>query len=529
MNPIYDKLTAFDFAIVAVYLVTLLAIGYRSSVRQKKRSETLFLASHSLNWYNIGFNMWGTNVGPSSLLAFASIGFSAGIVGGNFEWYAFVFLLLLAMVFAPRYIASKVSTMPEFMGKRYGKSTQDILAGYALIKILISWLSLGLFSGGILVRQILGIPMWQSTLVLVAFSGFFTYMGGLKAIAKVNVFQMILLIIVSLLLTCIGLQRLGGFTALAAKTPGHFWNLIHPATDPGYPWHALLLGYPVSAVAFFCTDQSMVQSVLGAKSLKQGQLGVAFIGWLKVLALPLFILPGILCYGLFPNLADDKLAYMTMVTNLFPTGLNGLVICVLIAVLVATIGSSLNALSTVFTKDIYVNNIHPQASVKQQISVGRYTVIAGCVLAVLMAIAFDNIRGKTLFDIFQSILGYLAPPLAVTFLLSVFWRRTTKTAVNVILSFGSAFSLIVGMLNLWILPPDGKTGENTWWPHYFLISFYIFAILFAAAIVISLLDKKKVTAAIETAPLPKTDKQVKLLFILLGLVILSLYIIFNGH
>ena len=360
----------------------------------------------------------------------------AGIVGGNFEWYAFVFLLLLAMVFAPRYIASKVTTMPEFMGKRYGKSTQDILAGYALIKILISWLSLGLFSGGILVRQILGIPMWQSTIVLVAFSGLFTYMGGLKAIAKVNVFQMILLIIVSLALTYIGLQKIGGFTALAEKTPGHFWNLIHPASDPGYPWHALLLGYPVSAVAFFCTDQSMVQSVLGAKNLKQGQLGVNFIGWLKVLALPLFILPGILCFALFPDLPDDKLAYMTMVTNLFPSGLNGLVICVLIAVLVATIGSSLNALSTVFTKDIYVNNMNREASVKQQINVGRYTVIAGCVLAVLMAIAFDNITGKTLFDVFQSILGYLAPPLAVTFLLSVFWKRTNKQELYLLICFG---------------------------------------------------------------------------------------------
>lgn len=529
MNKIYDKLTQLDFAIVAIYLIALLVIGYVASFRNKKKDETLFLASNSLNWYNIGFNMWGTNVGPSSLLAFASIGFSAGIVGGNFEWYAFVFLLLLAMVFAPRYIASKVTTMPEFMGKRYGKSTQDILAGYALIKILISWLSLGLFSGGILVRQILGIPMWQSTIVLVAFSGLFTYMGGLKAIAKVNVFQMILLIIVSLALSFIGLQKIGGITALIDKTPGHFWNLIHPASDPGYPWHALLLGYPVSAVAFFCTDQSMVQSVLGAKNLKQGQLGVNFIGWLKVLALPMFILPGILCFALYPDLTDDKLAYMTMVTNLFPSGLNGLVICVLIAVLVATIGSSLNALSTVFTKDIYVNNINPQATVKQQINVGRYTVIAGCVLAVLMAIAFDNIKGKTLFDIFQSILGYLAPPLAVTFLLSVFWKRTTKLAVNLILSVGSAFSLFVGMLNLWIIPPDAATGTNTWWPHYFLISFYIFAILFAAAIIISLLDKNKVTAAIETAPIPKTSKQVKILFALLGLVILTLYIIFNGH
>ena len=529
MNSIYDKLTQLDFVIVAVYLLVLLGIGYRASFRERKKGETLFLASHSLNWYNIGFNMWGTNVGPSSLLAFASIGFSAGIVGGNFEWYAFVFLLLLAMVFAPRYIASKVSTMPEFMGKRYGKSTQDILAGYALIKILISWLSLGLFSGGILVRQILGIPMWQSTIVLVAFSGLFTYMGGLKAIAKVNVFQMILLIVVSLVLTFLGLQKIGWFTALADKTPGHFWNLVKPATDPAYPWHALLLGYPVSAVAFFCTDQSMVQSVLGARNLKQGQLGVNFIGWLKVLALPMFILPGILCFVLFPELPDDKLAYMTMVTNLFPAGLNGLVICVLIAVLVATIGSSLNALSTVFTKDIYVNNMNPTATVKQQIKVGRYTVIAGCLLAVLMAIAFDHIRGKTLFDVFQSILGYLAPPLAVTFLLSVFWKRTTKRAVNLILSAGSALSLFTGMLNLWILPPDPATGVNTWWPHYFLISFYLFVFLLVAAVLISFLDKNKITAVTDAAPLPQTDRQVKMLFALLGLVILALYIIFNGH
>lgn len=529
MNKIYDKLTGLDFAIVAFYLVALLVIGYVASFRNKKKDETLFLAQNSLNWYNIGFNMWGTNVGPSSLLAFASIGYTAGIVGGNFEWYAFVFLLLLAMVFAPRYIASKVSTMPEFMGKRYGKSTQDILAGYALIKILISWLSLGLFSGGILVRQILDIPMWQSTIVLVAFAGLFTFMGGLKAIARVNVFQMLLLIGVSLTLTFLGLKEIGGISALIEKTPKHFWNLTRPASDASYPWHALLLGYPVSAVAFFCTDQSMVQSVLGAKNLKQGQLGVNFIGWLKVLALPMFILPGIICFVLYPNIGDDKLAYMTMVTNLFPSGMNGLVICVLIAVLVATIGSSLNALSTVFTKDIYVNSINKNASVKQQVYVGRLVVIAGCVLAVLMAIALDNIKGKTLFDIFQSILGYLAPPLAVTFLLSVFWKGTTKLAVNLILSAGSAVSLFVGMLNLWILPPNSETGANLWWPHYFLVSFYLFAFLFVSAVVISLLDKNKVKATIEEGELPKTDKQVKILFALLGLVILALYLIFNFH
>lgn len=525
MNPIYDKLTQLDFIIVGVYLLILLLIGYLASFRHKKRNETLFLASHSLNWYNIGFNMWGTNVGPSSLLAFASIGYATGIVAGNFEWYAFVFLLLLATVFAPRYLAGKVSTMPEYMGKRYGDSTRNILAWYALIKILVSWLSLGLFSGGVLVRQILGIPMWQSVIVLVLFAGVFTFAGGLKAIAKVNVFQMILLIAVSLTLTYLGLQKVGGLSALYHKAPSHYWNLIKPAGDKSYPWQAVLLGYPVAAVAFFCTDQAMVQSVLGAKNLEQGQLGVNFIGWLKVLALPLFILPGILCFELFPNLEKSDLAYMTMVANLFPPGMNGLVICVLIAVLVGTIGSSLNALSTVFTTDVYVKNINPSATTQQQIKVGRITIAVGCVFAVLMAVAIDNIRGQNLFNIFQAVLGFLAPSLSVVFLLSVFWKQTTRKAVNAVLSFGSAFSLFVGILYLWVLPAD----KYPLWPHFLLLSFYIFAVLLMAAVIISLLDRNPQTSNVETAALPITSKRVKWLFAALGLVILSLYIIFNGH
>src|SRR5215470_1403091 len=226
MNSILSKLHTLDYLIVAVYLLVLLYIGYRASFgRKRKENETLFLAGKSLNWYNIGFNMWGTNVGPSMLLAFASIGYATGIVAGNFEWYAFVFLFLLAMVFAPRYLASKVTTMPEFMGQRYGDGTRNILAYYALIKILISWLSLGLFAGGFLVRQIVGIPMWQSVIVLVLFAGLFAFSGGLKAIAKVNVFQMILLIVVSLLLTIMGVQKVGGIEALFHKAPPDYWNL----------------------------------------------------------------------------------------------------------------------------------------------------------------------------------------------------------------------------------------------------------------------------------------------------------------
>jgi SSS family solute:Na+ symporter len=529
MGNIVERLTTLDYAIVAAYLIILMVIGYRASFSKKKNDgESLFLANKSLGWASIGFNMWGTNVGPSMLLAFASVGYSTGIVAVNFDWYAFVFLLLLAVVFAPRYLAAKVSTMPEFMGNRYGDSTQNILAWYALIKILISWLSLGLFAGGFLVRQILGIPMWESVIVLVAFAGLFAFAGGLKAIAKVNIFQMLLLIGVSLTLMVMGINKAGGLSAVYHKVPSHYWNLVRPASDADYPWYAILLGYPVAAVAFFCTDQSMVQSVLGAKNIEQGQLGVNFIGWLKILSLPLFILTGILCYILFPGLKDPNLAYMTMVTNLFPPGMNGLVIVVLIAVLVGTIGSSLNALSTVFTMDIYAKKINTNATNKDIVRMGRITVIAGCAFAVIMALAIDSIKGLNLFDVFQSVLGFIAPPLSVVFLLTVFWGRTSRLAVNLILSAGSAFSLGVGVLYLWVLP---KT-EYHFWPHYLFLSFLIFAALFIAAIIISLLDKNPTTYKPETADLQNEAKptgRVKIAWTLLVIVMVALYIIFSGH
>jgi SSS family solute:Na+ symporter len=312
---------------------------------------------------------------------------------------------------------------------------------------------------------------------------------------------------------------------LINKVPADYWHLIRPSTDPNYPWHALLLGYPVAAIAFFCTDQAMVQSVLGAKNLEQGQLGVGFIGWLKVLALPLFILPGILCFILFPGLPDPNLAYMTMVSNLFPPGMVGLVIVVLISVMVATIGSSLNALSTVFTNDIYLKKINPTAPTSKIVGVGRITVLAGCLFAVLMAIAIDNIKGLNLFDVFQSVLGFLAPSLSVVFLLTVFWKKTTRMAVNFTLSFGSLFSLSVGAMYLWIFTPD----KYDFWPHYLLLSFYIFSILMVVAVLITLLSGNKGLQQTQQSmtEIPETTAKVKWSFILLGIVILSLYLIFN--
>ncbi|MEQ8473512.1 MAG: sodium:solute symporter [Marinoscillum sp.] len=528
MKNINEYLQTIDFVIVGLYLVVLIAIGYWVSFVKKKKhaDQNLFLAGRSLKWYSIGLTMWGTNVGPSMLIASASIGYTTGIVAGNFGWYAFPFIFLLAVVFAPRYLKSKVQTLPEFMGKRFGQSTRNILAWYTSITILISWLSLTLYAGGILVGQILDFPLWMSVIVLILIAGFFTIAGGLEAIAYTNVFQMILLIVVSLALTVVGVMKAGGPIAIYEATPASYWNLLLPMDDPNYPWLAIALGYPVMGVWFWCTDQSMVQSVLGAKSLKQGQMGANFTGWLKIFDVALFIIPGIICFILFPDLDDPDEAYMTMVTQLFPAGMTGLVMAVLIAALVSTIDSALNSLSTVFTMDIYVKRFKPDASQKQIVTIGRVVTVLGAAIAIVMTLAIDSIKGLNLFDVFQAILGFIAPPLSVVFLTGVFWEKMTTRAANITLLGGTIISIGMGILYLWVFP----STKYDFWPHFLLLSFYIFAFLLVMGMVIASFDKAgQLEENDYNVPVARPERSVWIAWIALIVVMVGLYLFFNGH
>ena len=522
MNHQAISLGPLDWIIIASYFLILLAIGLWASTKRRKDSS-LFLAERSLRWHHIGFSMWGTNVGPSMLIASASAGFTTGIVSGNYAWYAFVFIALLAFVFAPRYLGTGVSTLPEFMGLRFGQQTRNILAWYTIITILISWLALTLFAGGILIRQVFGIPMWLSALILLAISAFFSMAGGLKAVAYTNVYQMILLIVVSATLTSAGLIKLGGIGALAEAVPSDYWVLFRPNSDPDFPWLPIILGYPIMGVWFWCTDQSMVQPVLAARNLNEGQKGANFTGWLKILDVPLYIVPGILCLALYPSLKNPDEAYMTMVTNLFPVGMVGLVMAVLTAALVSTIGSALNALSTVFTMDIYVKRYHPQATQPQIIRTGRTVTVIGAVIAVIICVAIDSIQGLNLFNVFQSVLSFIAPPMAAVFLFGVFWKRTTKRAANMALTLGTLFSIGVGVLYLWVLP----AACYDFWPHFMMLSFLIFVCITVAMVVVSLCDRSPQPAVDIKCVDARPTATVRLGWILLAMVMVGLYIFFN--
>ncbi len=533
---ISNTLSTLDWGILIVYFVILIAIGLWASSKSKQGSSK-FLAGNTLRWHHIGFSMWGTNVGPSMLIASASAGFTTGIVSGNFAWYAFIFIALLAFVFAPRYLGSKVSTLPEFMGLRFGQSTRNMLAWYTIVTVLISWLALTLFAGGIIIRQVFGIPMWMSALLLLAISAFFTILGGLKAVAYTNVYQMILLIVVSALLTIVGIYRLGGdsfsggIAVLADPNvvPSDYWNLFQPNSDADFPWLPILLGYPISGLWFWCTDQSMVQPVLAAKSLNEGQKGANFTGWLKILDVAIYIIPGIVCFALVRtgffgdmNINPDD-AYLTLVKSLFPVGMIGLVLAVLTAALISTIGSALNALSTVFTMDIYVKRINPNATEKEITKTGQAVTIVGALISVLITIAVDSIQGMNLFNVFQSVLSFIAPPMAAVFVMGVFWKRCSSAAANMTLTLGTIFSIGIGVLYLWVIP--GATQAI----HFMMLSFYIFVVLIAAMVIVSLVKKDAELAPEIAKVCEKPKRGVIIAWAALAVVMVALYIFFNGH
>jgi SSS family solute:Na+ symporter len=200
----------------------------------------------------------------------------------------------------------------------------------------------------------------------------------------------------------------------------------------------------------------------------------------------------------------------------------GLVFAVLTACLVSTIGSALNALSTVFTMDIYVKRFNPNASQRRINYIGRIVTVIGALIAIVLTVAIDSIKGLNLFNVFQSVLGFIAPPMAAVFLLGIFWKRATTRAANFALTVGTAFCLIVGVLYLW--PPEWLQLP---WPHFMLLSFELFVVLVVAMVIISLTDGDKTQYAI---PAPVREGWSKLavgLWIALAVVMISLYVYFN--
>lgn len=478
---IYGHLKVLDFVVIAAYVVLLIALGIHVSIRRRHEDDQ-FLANRSFGWFSVGLSIFATNITPAIMIAAASAAYATGMVTANFEWLAWPFLMLLAMLFAPHYLNTRITTMPQFVRRRFGPRAAEFLSWYALLSTIVVWLGGTLYAGSVLLSQIMNWPIWASAGALIGIATFLTISGGLAVVIVTDSFQSILIIAGAALLTILGLSEVGGLDRLLESLPPERWTLFRPASDPEYPWHAMLLGYPVLGIWFWCTDQTIVQRVLAARDLKQGQLGALFTGFLKITTPFLFILPGIVCFVLHPGLDDPDQAFMTMVANYLPEGMVGLIVAVLIAALISTLNAGLNSFRTIFTFDIYVRKLYPEASPHHLKNVGRITTLGIAVVSMGIAL-FLQTTDKNLFDLGQGMIASFAPPMAAVFLVGVLWPRATATAAFYTLIVGSVCSL-----SIWFMDFNNYPGKD-FWPHYMFRAFLLFVGISFFMLVLSLLTR----------------------------------------
>lgn len=509
-----------DYLVLGLYALILLYVGFRFNKKEKNQQD-IFLGGRTLKWWQIGFSIFGANAGPMMLIGFASIGFTHGIVASNFELLAWVFLMLLAMVFLPYYLKTKITTIPQFLLIRFGKRSYNFLIVYSLISILVVWLGSALYAGGLLISGIFGISLFTAIAVIAVIATSFTAIGGLKAVVRTGVFQSVIIIISSVILTFLGFQKIGSVDALVSQTPESYWKLFLPASNAAYSWVGILLGYPVVAIYYWCADQTIVQKVLAARDLKEGQYGAIFIGTLKVIMPIIFILPGIMCYVLFRDTAPDN-AYITMIKELMPHGLLGLSIAALIASLVDTVSSSLNSFCTVFTLDVVQQ--FKVLNREQQVRMGKWVTVVAAIVGVGIALLFSY-SGKGFFDLTQGLVSILSPPLAVVFLWGIFWKRINGKAAEIVLYGGGIICLVLGACHVLNYPYEG------YWPHFLMLSFYIFVALSVVIVAVTLLTKSEVKTEVPTL-LDVKDKMgssssIWWTWAALATVMIAIYIYFN--
>lgn len=517
-------LNTFDLVVIGVYLIVLLFIGFWSG-RKKKSSEDLFLSGRNLTWPKIGFSLFSTNVSPMMLIGFAGLAYSQGMVGANFEWMAWIYMMILAMLFIPHYQKNKISTMPGFLDLRYGKKSHTFLSWYSLISIMFIWLGCTLYAGGVIIAQALGIPLYIAVICIAVVAVSYTAVGGLSAVVRTDLFQSLLIIFGSTVLTVLAYFKIGTLDKVYNGVPESFWNLFKSADDPNYPWQAIVFGYAVVAIFFFCIDQTIVQKVLAAKSREEGQKGVLFTAFLKILMPVIFILPGIMAAIIYPGLENTDEAYLTIVTGVLPVGMIGIMVAVMLAALINTIAAGLNSFSTVFTLDVY-KKINPDISESKTKKVGQLATVLVAIVAVCLAILL-SFAGKNLFEISQGLLNFFAPPLSVVFIVGVLWKRATPKAAEITLLGGGIMSIIVGIAYFSDFPHAG------FWPNFLILSFYMFLILLALMLTVSLFTKHVPEKALPSLSESHTKdeihstKKIWRLWIILAIIMIGLYIFFN--
>jgi solute:Na+ symporter, SSS family len=483
------QISTFDSCIILAYLVGIVGLGcYAGMVRRRGgggEGGHYFLAGNTLGWPVIGLAMFAANISTVHLVSLAQNAYTSGLLYGNYEWMAGFVLILLSLFFAPLYLRSRVSTLPDYLERRYNRNCRDVLSVVSLVSAIVIHIGVALYTASTVLcyisgisetQPILGIPALMFFIIAMGLlTGVYTLIGGLLAVVWTESLQTVLLLLGAVCITVAGFVAVGGWDAmlnLLANNPHpllnkeggpelstkFFMNMMHGANDKtvidNIPWYSMMLGYPVIGIWYFCCDQTVVQRVLAAKDEKNARLGPLFCAFIKILPVFVFVLPGIICValvqkGYFVETVDNvtktvapptsKDTYPFMVAHLLPPGLMGLVMAAMLAAAMQTCSAALNSAATLFAYDIW-KRWRPNTLDHSLVKIGRWTTAVATVLAIVLSPIFGHY--DTIFKGLQVLISYIAPPITAVFLVGVFWKKAGGRAAFMTMVVGAAIGAV---------------------------------------------------------------------------------------
>lgn len=483
------QLETLDWLFIGVYFVVLAGIALWVILKKQNNTEDYFLAGRNAGWFVVGASLFASNIGSEHVVGLAGAGAGDKFPMLIYEIHAWI-VLLLGWVFLPFYQRSGVFTMPEFLEKRFSAKSRWVLSVISLIAYILTKISVTIYAGGIVVSSLLGINFWVGAFGTVILTGIYTVLGGMRAVIYTEALQAIVLVIGAGVLTYLGLDAIGGWSAMTDTLGKDYFNMWRPPSDPEFPWPSLLFTSTIVGIWYWCTDQYIVQRVLTARNIKEGRRGTIFGAFMKLTPVFIFLIPGVIALvmkerGMIHWDSPDE-AFPILMSNVLPAGLRGLVAAGLLAALMSSLASVFNSCSTLFTVDIY-KKIRPNEPEKKLLRVGRIATLIAVILGICWIPIMANISG-VLYEYLQKVQAYISPPITAIFLLGIFYKRINAHGALATLIFGISVGLlrIVLELNQASFDPDGLL-------HLFAsVNFLTFGVYFflscvVVAIVVSML------------------------------------------
>ena len=524
-----------DLTVIIVYLVAIVGIGCWVGLRRRKGEvgRSYFLAGGTLTWPIIGLALFSTNISTIHLVSQAQEGYMNGLAHGNFEWMAPFLLITLSLFFAPFYFRSRVATLPDFLEQRYSRACRDWLAALSIVSAIVIHIGFTLYTGALVLKGLFGIPIMYSIVAAAVLTGLYTIIGGLLAVVLTESIQTIVLLVGAITITAVAYSKVGGWSGIEANVDPVKLTILRSADDPAnLPWYSVFLGYPVIGLWYWCADQTIVQRVLGAKDENHARVGPLFAGFIKILPVFIFFLPGTIALALInqgklPPLDDSKDVYAFMITHLLPTGLTGLMAAALLAALMSTVSGALNSIATLFSYDLY-RRWRPETPDRKLVVIGRIATFVAMLIAILWSPLIA--RFESIYQGANTMICYIAPPITAVFIWGIFWRRASSRAALATLAIGSCLGLAVFLL-------DWYKEYTHWNVQFMMAAFYLFVICSTVMVAASLIWPHQHTAQSEklvwkhpwealSDPGWKGLLNYKLLAGVLFVVMIALYVIF---